>query len=232
MTYRLRSSRVMLQRGPHRSLALLSLYNPESRKAARGPVFWLPDHPILQAFPASSASGVGLQFVPGYSDGLASDSHRLPAVHDARTLREPPSSPPRLRSRDEGHPRLCKSRGNSPGANTPQRVAAGPWCCGRLVSCRIDSSRCSLAGPAVCLRWSWHSRPVGGQAAWPERIVVGPTPPSVASSCPTRLVWRRASVSAVCDPAFTRFAAPTPPRSCQSDKRNPMHSAVPVAARR
>ncbi len=53
---------------------------PESRSAAGGSVFWLPDHPMLRAFPGPCRTQwLHAQIVPGYSDGLAPDSHRLPA---------------------------------------------------------------------------------------------------------------------------------------------------------
>ena len=52
----------------------------ESRIAAEGSVFWLPDQSSLHAFPTPNGiSGFDVQLVPGYSDGLAPDFHRLPA---------------------------------------------------------------------------------------------------------------------------------------------------------
>ena len=56
---------------------------PESRSSAEGSVFWLPDQPSLHAFPAPMGQWLRtqsiVQLVPGYSDGLASELHRLPA---------------------------------------------------------------------------------------------------------------------------------------------------------
>ena len=56
---------------------------PESRSFAEGSVFWLPDQPSLHAFPAPKGQWLRtksiVQLVPGYSDGLASELHRLPA---------------------------------------------------------------------------------------------------------------------------------------------------------
>ena len=56
---------------------------PESRSFAEGSVFWLPDQPSLHAFPAPMGQWLRtksiVQLVPGYSDGLASELHRLPA---------------------------------------------------------------------------------------------------------------------------------------------------------
>jgi hypothetical protein len=92
--------------------------------AVEGSVFWLPDRPILHAFPGDPAGTVpparspassriaqwlGLapvQFVPGYSDGLAPDSHRLPVSRLAcpprceRHLDVPP--------RNTLHRRICR----------------------------------------------------------------------------------------------------------------------------
>jgi hypothetical protein len=47
---------------------------------APGQVSWLPDRPTPRAFPARCLLGQWLHagFVPGYSDGVAADSHRLP----------------------------------------------------------------------------------------------------------------------------------------------------------
>jgi len=98
------------RRAPHPNRPTPSA--PESRSAAGGSVFWLPDQPILHAFPTfvrvrgtkyvprarslfgidaasivrevdgsrgAVVSGLVVQIVPGYSDGLAPDFHRLPA---------------------------------------------------------------------------------------------------------------------------------------------------------
>ena len=94
---------------PHRDRSSISfrptLSASERRSTDEGSVFWLPDRPNLHAFPASSRSPrrtrrtkrrsdgpvagtrVPVQFVPGYSDGLAPDSHRLPV---SRTRSYPP----------------------------------------------------------------------------------------------------------------------------------------------
>jgi len=43
-----------------------------------GQVFWLPDHTTHRAFPSMKCSVAIAAFVPGYSGGTATDSHRLP----------------------------------------------------------------------------------------------------------------------------------------------------------
>ncbi len=52
-------------------------------RAAGRPVFWLPDPPAAEPSQPAHASVLGQwprsTTVPGYSDGLAPDSHRLPA---------------------------------------------------------------------------------------------------------------------------------------------------------
>src|SRR5262249_24579019 len=42
-----------------------------------GQVSWLPDRPTPRAFPAHRPVALA-GFVPGHSDGVAADSHRLP----------------------------------------------------------------------------------------------------------------------------------------------------------
>jgi hypothetical protein len=67
---------------------------------ALGQVSWLPDRPTPRAFPARYLLGQWLHagFVPGYSDGVAADSHRLPwgprlagrpDTNDAATISDP-----------------------------------------------------------------------------------------------------------------------------------------------
>ena len=52
-----------------------------------GQVFWLPDHTTHRAFPSMNCSVAIAVFVPGYSGGTATDSHRLPysSVNDVLT---------------------------------------------------------------------------------------------------------------------------------------------------
>ncbi len=56
----------------------------EARNYSGRPVFWLLDRPIVvpsqRAGGSRPASGFFSTIVPSYSDGLAPDSHRLPAV--------------------------------------------------------------------------------------------------------------------------------------------------------
>ena len=60
--------------------------SPEKDVAAGRPVFWLPDHPTAEpsqpslGHPRESGQWHRSAIVPGYSDGLAPDFHRLPAI--------------------------------------------------------------------------------------------------------------------------------------------------------
>ena len=89
---------------------------------APGQVSWLPDRPTPRAFPARCLLGQWLHagFVPGYSDGVAADSHRLPwgprlagrpDTNDAVTVPDPADTVKRVRHASRPQQALLPHRG-------------------------------------------------------------------------------------------------------------------------
>lgn len=58
-------------------------------RTTSGQVFWLPDRPTDRAFPNLQDSVAIAAFVPGYSGGTATDSHRLPYSPEATRFGHP-----------------------------------------------------------------------------------------------------------------------------------------------